>query len=47
VLKATGGLGFWQSDIDGGMYYNVSVPYSDDFMNEYKDLLGDKTFYSI
>ena len=47
VLRVSGGLGFWQSDIDGGIYYNVSVPYSEDFMNEYKNLLGDKTFYSI
>jgi hypothetical protein len=47
ALRFSGGLGFWQSDIDGTLYYRVSVPYSEDFKHDYADLIGDKAFYTL
>jgi hypothetical protein len=47
VLKATAGLGLLQYDLEGTIYYNLIVPYSDDFLNDYGSLLNGQSAYTI
>jgi hypothetical protein len=47
VLKTTLGAGFLKTKLDGNIYYNIHVPYSEDFRNQYGSLLEDNTAYVL
>ncbi|MDR3334972.1 MAG: TonB-dependent receptor plug domain-containing protein [Treponema sp.] len=48
VFKTTLGAGFLKARLNGDIYYNVHVPYSEDFLKQYGPLLGDGvTKYSL